>query len=179
VRVAYKSLIHLLNQPPCNPCRKFAVDHENVRGAWISSYQGSKDFVLGRTGFSNDEKTKYAVVERRNVADVDVSGTIFQQKVGSIEFPGTTGIDGYVVGLTVESVWTDGTDGLWCIGTGLSLGTKQAKVEVKSEGSRGMHVGLTLVLIGAGSPSILDSGSSTPIIFRPRSTMSKTRWLAL
>ncbi|KAJ7123420.1 hypothetical protein C8R44DRAFT_783779 [Mycena epipterygia] len=119
--------------------KKFTVNHENSLGAWVSSYKGSQYFVLGRTGFSNEEMTKYAVVEKRDVAEVDVSGSLFHQQVGSIEFPGTTGIDGYVVGLTIESVWKDGTDGLWCIDTGLSLGTKQAKVEVKSESSRGMN----------------------------------------
>ncbi|KAJ7756162.1 hypothetical protein B0H16DRAFT_1689906 [Mycena metata] len=119
--------------------RKFAVEHENVRGAWIQSYDKSKYFVLGRIGFSESEVKKYAVLFKRDVAEVNVSWEALKQQVGSLEFPGTTGINGYVVGLTVQSVWEDGTDGWWCIGKELSLGTKQAKVEVKTEGSRGMH----------------------------------------
>lgn len=69
-----------------------------------------------------------------------MDGIFGQQQVGALEFPGTKGINGYVVGIVVESLWTDGTNGWWCIGKQLSLGTKQAKVEVKTEGSRGMHV---------------------------------------
>ena len=119
--------------------RKFAVDHENVRGAWVQSSQNVGTYDLGRTGFSSSELQRYAV-QKSQVAEVHVDGQIFQQQVGALEFPGQSGINGYVVGLTIEACWKDGTDGWWCIGKELSLGTKQAKVEVKTEGSRGMHV---------------------------------------
>lgn len=120
--------------------RKFAVEHENVRGAWVQSSQNQKEYVLGRVGFNDKDLKKYAIKKANAVSEVHVDGSIFQQQVGALEFPGNKGINGYVVGLVVESCWTDGTNGWWCIGKELSLGTKQTKVEVKTEGSRGMHV---------------------------------------
>jgi hypothetical protein len=119
--------------------KKFVVDHENERGAWVKASQNVGSYVLGRIGFSSLEKGKDAVHERHTAAEVRVDSALLKQQVGALEFPGTTGINGYVVGLTIESCWTDGTNGWWCIGSQLTLGTKQAKVEVKTAGSRGMH----------------------------------------
>ncbi|KAH9041688.1 hypothetical protein EDB85DRAFT_2271895 [Lactarius pseudohatsudake] len=59
---------------------------------------------------------------------------------GSLAFPGGTGVDGIVIGFTVNSDWMDGTNGWWGIvpKTG-PLGKKDLKVSVQSDVSRGMH----------------------------------------
>ncbi len=120
-------------------CSKFAVDHENVRGAWVQSSTNQSTYVLGRIGFSPEERARYGILSAK-VAEVNVGFVLLEQQVGALEFPAASGIDGYIVGLSVESCWTDGTNGWWCIGNQLQLGAKQAKIEVKTEGSRGMHV---------------------------------------
>ena len=127
--------------------RKFAVDHENVRGAWVKSSENVGSYALGRVNFNDQEKKKYAVLCETNVAEVHVNSVFLQQQFGALEFPGTSGINGYVVGLVVESCWKDGTNGWWCVGKDLRLGRKQGKVEVKSEGSRGMHVSGTSLYV--------------------------------
>ena len=116
------------------------MDHENVRGAWVQAAQNVGEYTLGHVGFTDQELKKYAVKKIETASEVRVDFILFQQQVGALEFPGNTGIDGYVVGIVARSAWKDGTNGWWCIGKELSLGTKQAKVEVKTEGSRGMHV---------------------------------------
>ncbi|PBL02264.1 hypothetical protein ARMGADRAFT_1023563 [Armillaria gallica] len=68
----------------------------------------------------------------------DHCGDYFSRKC--TENPAASGMNSYIVGLSVESCWTDGTNG-WCFsGNQLQLGAKQAKIKVKTEGSRGMHV---------------------------------------
>lgn len=106
----------------------------------MKSSENVGSYALGRVNFNDQEKKKYAVLYKANVAEVHVNYILFQQQVGALEFPGTSGINGYVVGLVVESCWKDGTNGWWCVDKDLRLGRKQAKVEVKTEGSRGMHV---------------------------------------
>ena len=65
----------------------------------------------------------------------------FLQKVdGTMSFPGNSGINGYIIGLKVKCYWDDGTNGQWCIGKNIQLGTKQVTVKVQSEGTRGYHV---------------------------------------
>lgn len=101
-------------------------------------------YVLGRVDLYNGDQNKYAI-QRKTVAEVRVDYSFLQQKVGSLEFPGASGVNGYLVGLVVESCWTDGTNGWWFIGRDLTLGTKQAKVDVKSEKTRGMNVSWILL----------------------------------
>ncbi|KAH8999231.1 hypothetical protein EDB92DRAFT_943630 [Lactarius akahatsu] len=65
---------------------------------------------------------------------------VLRQVWGSLAFPGGTGVHGTIIGFTVNNHWTDGTNGWWGIVPKTNpLGTKDLRVSVQSEGSRGMH----------------------------------------
>ncbi|KIY53452.1 hypothetical protein FISHEDRAFT_68927 [Fistulina hepatica ATCC 64428] len=79
---------------------QFAVEHENVRGAWIQSQQNVREFALGKTSYTNEELRKYGVVSKEGGPgmEVHVGGVLFQQQVGALT---TSAIDGYIV----EKMW--------------------------------------------------------------------------
>ena len=113
---------------------------ENGQGAWVKSSLSQGEYALGRVGFSDQELTKYGIKKAVNVSEVRMSYSLLQRKSGVVEFPGAKGTNGYIVGIVLESVDNDGTNGWWCIGKQLSLGRKQMKIAVESEIARGMHV---------------------------------------
>jgi hypothetical protein len=117
----------------------FNVHHEDEYRAWVRTSKGVSEYVIGRTSFDAKERKKYAI-EEIQCADVSIEYGLFDQKWGSLDFPGATGVNGYVVGLRVQDCWGDGTNGWWGVPRGVPFGTKQAKIQIKSEGSRGMHV---------------------------------------
>ncbi|KAL0564920.1 hypothetical protein V5O48_017116 [Marasmius crinis-equi] len=117
--------------------KTYVSDHDNVLGSWIRSDKTTRVYTLG-VNFDDEERRRKFGVETE-VLEVHIGGHLFQQQVEALEFPGTSGKDGYVVGLSIEDEGTAGWNGWWCIGKGLRLGTKDAKVQVKTEGSLGMH----------------------------------------
>ncbi|KAA1476891.1 hypothetical protein DENSPDRAFT_537018 [Dentipellis sp. KUC8613] len=127
----------------------FTIDHENDRGSWVKSSNGVAQYTLGKFIYTPDETTKYAVkfVTAGNGMNCHMGSVFLQQQVGAVTFPANTGIDGTVVGIQVLANWTDGTDGFWCIPPDNPLGAKTVKIEVKSEGSRGMDWGLSVAYI--------------------------------
>ncbi|KAK7454097.1 hypothetical protein VKT23_011608 [Stygiomarasmius scandens] len=117
--------------------RKFVSDHDNVRGSWVQS-KNQRSYILGIDFTDPDQRHRYGV--EFEILEVQVEWCLFEQQVQVLEFPGHSGKNGFVVGLAIEDCWADGTNGWWCIGRELRLGTKNVKVEIKTEGSRGMHV---------------------------------------
>lgn len=112
------------------------IDHDET---WVKSANGTSVYRLGRTTFTDKEKTKYAIQYVTGM-EAHLDGIFLQQREASIAFPGSLNAIGIVVGIEVQAKWTDGTDGFWCIPRDNPLGTKSFSIAVKSEGSRGMHV---------------------------------------
>ena len=119
--------------------RLFQVDHENVRGAWVKSASNHPEFRFGETSL---DPVRYGV--KQSVSHCQVGSALFQQQVGTLDFPASGFGAGTAVGIKVISNWTDGTDGWWCIPPTNPLGSSAFKIEVKTEGSRGMSVSIPL-----------------------------------
>ncbi|KAH9063927.1 hypothetical protein EDB87DRAFT_80792 [Lactarius vividus] len=122
--------------------RGHRIDHTDNTAAWVRSQKNIGTFSVGRTNPSAEDIKKYGIehVSRGPGMESCQDYAFLRQVWGSLAFPGGTGVDGTVIGFTVNSHWTDGTNGWWGIvpKTG-PLGKKDLKVSVQSEGSRGMH----------------------------------------
>ncbi|KAH8990362.1 hypothetical protein EDB92DRAFT_1816912 [Lactarius akahatsu] len=122
--------------------RGHRIDHTDGTAAWIRSQKNIGTFSVGRTNPSAEDIKKYGIehVSRGPGMESQQDYALLRQVWGSLGFPGGTGVDGTVIGFTVDSHWTDGTNGWWGIvpKTG-PLGKKDLKVSVESEGSKGMH----------------------------------------
>ncbi|KAH9168876.1 hypothetical protein EDB89DRAFT_1561629 [Lactarius sanguifluus] len=122
--------------------RGHRIDHTDGTAAWIRSQKNIGTFSVGRTNPSAEDIKKYGIehVSRGSGMESQQDYALLRQVWGSLAFPGGTGVDGTVIGFTVNSDWTDGTNGWWGIvpKTG-PLGKKDLKISVQSEGSRGMH----------------------------------------
>ncbi|KAH9041716.1 hypothetical protein EDB85DRAFT_1374944 [Lactarius pseudohatsudake] len=122
--------------------RGHLIDHTDDTAAWVLGQNNIGTFSVGRTNPSAEDIKKYGIehVSQGPGMEVRRERVIFQQLWGSLTFPGGTGVDGTVIGFTVNSHWTDGTNGWWGIDpkTG-PLGKKDLRVSVQSHVTRGMH----------------------------------------
>ncbi|KAH9003101.1 hypothetical protein EDB86DRAFT_126262 [Lactarius hatsudake] len=122
--------------------RGYPIDHMDDTAAWVHSQNHIETFSVGRTNPSAEDIKKYGIehVSRGPGMEARPERDVLRHVGGSLAFPGGTGIDGTVIGFTVNSHWTDGANGCWGIvpKTG-PLGKKDLKVSVRSDFARGMH----------------------------------------
>ncbi|KAF8528437.1 hypothetical protein BU17DRAFT_80787 [Hysterangium stoloniferum] len=110
----------------------FSVDHKDESGNWINAVYGRSSFQFGETAL---DSSLYGI--STETIRIEKPGVYLQQIVDALNFP-SPGIKGIAVGVTVVPNWSDGTDGFWCISKANPLGTTAFKINIKSEGSRGM-----------------------------------------
>ncbi|KAH9077293.1 hypothetical protein EDB83DRAFT_1694096 [Lactarius deliciosus] len=118
------------------------IDFKDKTSSWVRSQKNVGTFSIGRTNPSAEDIKKYGIQHVSQGPGMETSQTyiLIRQVWGSLAFPGGTGVHGTVIGFTVNNHWTDGTNGWWGIVPKTNpLGTKDLKVSVQSEGSRGMH----------------------------------------
>lgn len=122
--------------------RGHPIDHTDDTAAWVHSQNHIGTFSVGRTNPSAEDIKKYGIehVSRGPGMEVRQDRVIPGQVWDSLASPGGTGVDGTVIGFTVNSEWTDGANGWWGIvpKTG-PLGKKDLRVSVQSDVFRGMH----------------------------------------
>ncbi|KAH8990356.1 hypothetical protein EDB92DRAFT_2104120 [Lactarius akahatsu] len=147
--------------------RGHRIDHTDGTAAWVRSQKNIGTFSVGRTNPSAEDIKKYGIehVSKGPGMESQRDYALLRQVWGSLAFPRGTGVDGAVIGFTVNSHWTDGTNGWWGIvpKTG-PLGKKDLKVSVQSEGSRGMHKSprLELTAVAFSYKHFCDSRTSNP-----------------
>ncbi|KAH9002388.1 hypothetical protein EDB86DRAFT_2827347 [Lactarius hatsudake] len=119
------------------------IESTDDTAAWIPSQQNKRTFSVGRTNPSAEDIKKYGIehISQGPGMETNQKHVPFKPHVlGSLGFPGGTGVHGTVIGFTVNDHLADATNGWWGIVPKTNpLGGKALKVSVKSQLFKGLH----------------------------------------